>query len=442
MAQHRTTRRTATRRTALRGLGALGVVTTAGACTVLPGLGEDEDPARSAEPEEGAGDEDAEEQADEPTEEPGSTFDAWAREEDLTLVELDLEAADEEFGTMKGQLEREDRYGTWWSPGFPEDSPIFTTEPRRIDPRVEEALGGREAVHGSATGVLVQTIIEILDTPLLCEADNSRSDEIAPALVEAFGLEGVDVAAFDELFAQIPVSGAQDPEQGLPESYGFEPLEYPADGPRMSILEAATEVEHLEVEGLSGPLFLASVRGALPVRTEEGEMPLVRNVTYGLAIDEEAGTVLMAYRANSAPSIHIEDPSSLPVVEGTEVPGDWTEHTMRGLTVSLPPEVGDPDVTEVGLMFQDGQRRAAVLRTGLGTPSPYPLSASRHVARAEVPGADLAVAAIGIGLDTTYSVTVTLHREGEQFTVQLHDVDPEEAPVLAHQVLAGLDLAS
>lgn len=441
MAQHRTTRRTA-----LRGLGALGVVTTAGACTVLPGLGEDEDPARSVAPGDGAGDEDAEEpaeeQTDEPTEEPGSTFDAWAREEDLELVELDLEAADEEFGTMKGQLEREDRYGTWWSPGFAENSPIFTMEPRRIDPRAEEAFGGREAVLGAATGVLVQTIVEVLDTPLLLEPDNSRSDEVGPALVEAFGLEGVDVATFDELFAQVPVSGMPDPEEGLPESYGFEPVDYPSDGPRMSILEAATEVEQLEVEGLSGPLFLASVRGALPVSTEEGEKPLVRNVTYGLALDEASGAVLMVYRVNSAPSVHIEDPASLPVVEGSEVPEDWTEYSVRGLTVSLPSELRDAEVTEVGLTFPGGERRGSVLRTGLGTPSPYPLSASRHVARAEVPGADLTVLAIGVGLDSAYSVTITLHREGEQFTVQLHDVDPEEAPVLAHQVLAGLDLAS
>ena len=47
----------------------------------------------------------------------------------------------------------------------------------------------------------------------------------------------------------------------------------------------------------------------------------MRDVTYGLALDEGNGTVLMVYRVNSAPSVHIEDPSSLPLVEGTEVPG-------------------------------------------------------------------------------------------------------------------------
>lgn len=435
--------RVTTRRTALAGLGALGVMTSAGACSFLPGLDEDEEPSGAQAPQDEAGSsEQAEEPSEEPTERPGSTFDAWASEDDLDLVELDLAAADEEFGTTKGQLEREDRYGGWWSPGFPEGSPVFTMEPQRIDERAEKIFGGREEVSTVATSVLVQTIVQILDTPLLLEADNSRSGEVAPALVEAFGLEGVDVAAFDGLFADMPVSGMQDSERGLPEEYDFEPLEYPADGPRMSILAASAEVEHLEIEGLSGPLFLASVRGALPVRHDGEELPLVRSVTYGLAMDEANGTVFMVYRVHSAPSVHIEDPASLPLVEGTEVPQDWTEHTVRGLTLALPPGTGEPEVTEVGLMFQDGDQRGAVLRTGLGTPSPYPLSATRYVARAEVPGADLAVLSVGLGLDSSYTVTVTLHREDEQFAVQLHDVDEEEAPLLAHRLIAGLDLAS
>lgn len=434
------TQRRTTRRTALAGLGALGVVTTAGACSLLPGIGEDETPTADPQATEEAGAE-TEEPSEEPAEQPGSTFDGWAREEDLELVELDLAAADEEFGTAKGQKEREDRYGTWWSPGFPEDSPIFTDEPRNIDPRAADLLGGREDMLAAASGVLVQTIVEILDTPLLLEEDNSRSDEVAPALIEGFGLN-VAAEPFDGLFAEVPVSGSPFPDEGLPERYEFEPAEYPADGPRMSILEAVTEIEHLEIEGLSGPLLLASVRGALPVRTEEGERPLVRNVTYGLAIDEAAGTVLMVYRVNSAPSVHIEDPSALPAVEGSEVPEDWTEHTLRGLTLSLPSAMGQPAVTEVGLMFQDSEQRGSVTRTGLGTPSPYPLSGSRHVARVEVPGADLAVAAVGMGLEGTYTVGVTLHREAEQYSVMLHDVPQEEAPILAHQLLAGLDLAS
>lgn len=438
-----TTLRGTTRRTALAGIGALGVMTTAGACSFLPGLGEDEDPAGTGAPQDEDGsDEGSEEASQEPTEKPGSTFDAWASEEDLDLVELDLAAADEEFGTAKGQKEREDRYGTWWSPGFPEESPIFTDEPRNIDPRAADLLGGREDMLASAAGVLVQTIVEILDTPLLLEEDNSRSGEVAPALIEAFGLEGVDVAVFDGLFAEVPVSGSPSPDEGLPERYDFAPAEYPADGPRMSVLEAVTEIEHLELEGFSGPLFLASVRGAVPVRQDGEDLPLVRTVTYGLALDEGNGAVLMVYRVNAAPCVHVEDPSALPTVEGTEVPEDWTEHTLRGLTLSLPPATGSPAVTEVGLMFQDGEQRGSVMRTGLGTPSPYPLPGARHVARVEVPGADLAVATVAMGLEGTYTVGVTLHQEGELYTVQLHDVPQEEAPILAHQLLAGLDLAS
>ena len=69
----------------------------------------------------------------------------------------------------------------------------------------------------------------------------------------------------------------------------------------------------------------------------------MRDVTYGLGFwTRTTATVLMVYRVNSAPSVHIEDPSSLPLVEGTEVPGDWTEHTVRSLKLALPPEIGEP----------------------------------------------------------------------------------------------------
>ena len=80
------------------------------------------------------------------------------------------------------------------------------------------------------------------------------------------------------------------------------------------------------------------------------------------------------------------------------------------------------------------------MRHLLAVPSPYPLSAARHVARAEVPGAELAVAAVGPGMDALLTVSVTLHRGQETFSVQLHDVTEEEAPQLAHQLLAGLRL--
>lgn len=106
MSQRRTTRRTA-----LAGLGALGLVTTASACSLLPGLGggdEEAETSPSAEGDGGASDGGGE-PVEEPPAEPGTTFEGWASEEDLDLVELDTAAADAEFGTEKGSLEREDR---------------------------------------------------------------------------------------------------------------------------------------------------------------------------------------------------------------------------------------------------------------------------------------------------------------------------------------------
>ena len=81
MGQRRTTRRTA-----LTGLGALGVMTTAGACSFLPGLGGEEEPAGTGAPttEDGASD-----GGGESSEEPRATFDVWVTEADLDLVALD-----------------------------------------------------------------------------------------------------------------------------------------------------------------------------------------------------------------------------------------------------------------------------------------------------------------------------------------------------------------
>ena len=433
-----TTVRTTTRRTALTGLGALGVMTTAGACSLLPGG--DEAPTGGAEPAPSDAASDGGGASSEPAPEPGTTFDDWAVEEDLALVPLDLEAAARELGLQPGQLDREDRFGTWLSPGFAEDSPVFTDEPISVDPTAEELFGGRDATLGAATGVLVQSILEILDTPLLLEADNSRSGEVSAALVEHLGLSEQLLPSFDELFAEVPVSGAFSPGEGLPETYAFEPREYPADGPRMHLLQAATAVEMLDLPELTGPLVLASSQGALPIAAEDGREMLVRTATFGLGLDAENGSALMIYVVNAAPAVHLEDPAALPAVEGTEVPGDWQEQTVRDLTVSLPADLGEPAISEVGLTFRSGERRGSVMRHLLAVPSPYPLSAARHVARAEVPGAELAVAAVGPGMDALLTVSVTLHRGQETFSVQLHDVTEEEAPQLAHQLLAGLRL--
>lgn len=372
---------------------------------------------------------------------PGSDVAGWAAEEDLALVPLDLKAADRGVGLLPGQLEREDRFGTWLSPGFAEDSPVLTDEPVAIDATAEELFGGHEATVGAATGVLVQSILEILDTPLLLEEDNSRSSEVSAALVERLGLSEAFLPTFDDLFADVPVSGAFSPGEGLPETCGFEPREYPADGPRMHLLQAATAVELLELPELTGPLVLASSQGALPITAEDGRETLVRTAIFGLGLDAETGSALMVYVVSAAPAVHLEDSAALPAVEGAEVTGDWQEHAVRDLTVSLPADLGEPAATEVGLVFRDGERRGSVMRHLLAVPSPYPLTSARHVARAEVPGAELAVAAVGPGMDGLITVSVTLHRGEETFSVQLHDVTDEEAPRLAHGLLAGLRLA-
>lgn len=440
-----TTTSTTTRRMALTGLGALGLTAAAAACSTDEGADEEpsaapeEDPAAGASDGGGADDKNGADKTAAPG--PGSDFTGWAAEDDLALITLDLTAADREIGLLPGQLEREDRFGTWLSPGFAEDSPVFTDEPVAIDEAAEELFGGRDATLGAVTGVLVQSILEILDTPLLLEADNSRSGEVSAALVEHLGLSEQLLPSFDELFAEVPVSGAFSPGEGLPETYAFEPRKYPADGPRMHLLQAATAVELLDLPEIRGPLVLASAQGALPIDAEDGRELLVRTATFGLGLDADGTSALMVYAVNAAPAVHLEDPQALPVVEGADAPGDWQEHTLRDLTLSLPSDLGEPEASEVGLVFQGGERRGSVLRHLLTAPIPYPLTAAQHVARAEVPGAELAVAAVGVGMDERLTVSVTLHRGEETYSIELHDVTDEEAPQLAHQLLAGLRLA-
>ena len=108
--------------------------------------------------------------------------------------------------------------------------------------------------------------------------------------MKAFGLEGYDESAFDELFAAVPVSGVGTGHRGA-ETIDLEPLEYPEDGPRMRILEAVTEVERLDSAEFSG-ILLVSPCGALPVRASGEERPLVRAVSYGLGFSEDGGHVL------------------------------------------------------------------------------------------------------------------------------------------------------
>lgn len=57
---------------------------------------------------------------------------------------------------------------------------MLAAEPLTLDPAAAEALGGDAAARDALRGVLVQTTIEIADTPLLLEADNSRFEELPP----------------------------------------------------------------------------------------------------------------------------------------------------------------------------------------------------------------------------------------------------------------------
>src|SRR5699024_6787848 len=214
--------------------------------------------------------------------------------------------------------------------------------------------------------------------------------------------------------------------------------EYDPDSHRMHLLQAGTAVELLEIPEFTGPLVLASAQGVLPISADDGRELLVRTVTFGLAIAAEGGSVLMVYTVNSAPALALEDPAALPVVTGTEVPADWQEHTVGGVGVALPPDLGEPAYSEVGLTFRQGERRGSINRSLLTAQSPYPVTSARHVARAEVPGTELVVISAGMGMDQLITLAVMVHLGKESVSVQLHDVTEEEAPVLAHQLIAGL----
>lgn len=232
--------------------------------------------------------------------------------------------------------------------------------------------------------MLLQTVVEVADTPLLLEADNSRSGEIGTVLVKAFGLEGFDPSAFDPLFEQVPISGAPTPEVGVPEMFDLEPAPYPEDGPRMS--------------------------------------------------------VLMTYVVATVPTLAISDAEELPLVEPTEVPEDWQEISFGRLTAAIPPTSGELEEVELGIssVDEDGTRKAGITLFRLPVPSPYLLDAVLYAARAEISGADLVTAAVSRGGEDEMVVAVRLHVGEEEYRVQVNGVSAEEAPVLAHQVLAGI----
>ena len=432
----------ARRRTALAGLGMAGVAGTAAACSLLPG-GADEEPSDDTGARDGDGASDGGDGAAEPTPEPGTTFEDWATADDLSPTEIDIAAADERTGLGPGQVEREDRFGTWFSPGFPEDSPVFTAEPLEMDPAAVEALGGKSEAHDALLSVLVATIVDIADTPLLLEADNTRSGEVAPVLLEALGLGGFDPEDFAPMFEEAPLSGSPVPGEGVPEVFDFEPAPYPEDGPRMSVLESSTTLTRMPAGApftAEGAALSASVRGVVPIEREGEEGYLRREVSFLVGLEDGGRNALLSYAVSTGPAVAIAEPDELPRIEPTEVPGDWQQISLGRLSAMIPPGLGGVEEVELTTQVrdEDGAPVASITRHRLPVASPYLLGPVRHVARVEVDGADLVTAEVNAGGDAGLLLTMRVHLGEDQYHVQLTGLTEEDAPVIAHQVLAGL----
>lgn len=429
----------ARRRTALAGLGMAGIAGTVAACSLLPG----EETADDGRPTGGSGSSDEEETTAEPAPEPGTTFEGWASEEDLKPVEIDVAAVNERTGLGPGQVEREDRFGTWFSPGFPEDSPVYTAEPLELDPAAAEALGGDEVARNALLTVLVTAIIDIADTPLLLEADNSRSGEVAPVVLEALGLTAYNPDDFAPMFEESPLAGSPVTGEGLPEVYGFEPAPYPEDGSRMSVLESSRTLARMPAgapfAGESSALT-ASVRGVVPIEREGEEGFLRREISFLLGLEDGGQNALLSYAVSTGPAVPIAEPDELPLAEPTEVPEEWQEISLGRLVAAIPSGLGELREGELStsLLDEDGRPVAAITLYRLPVPSPYLLGPVRHVARVEVDGADLVTAEVNAGGDAGLLLTVRVHLGEDQYHVQLNGLAEEDAPVIAHQVLAGL----
>ena len=211
----------------------------------------------------------------------------------------------------------------------------------------------------------------------------------------------------------------------------------------MSILDAtsliAREPEGVTFEG-AGADLIASVRGVVPIVREGEEGFLRREVSFHLGIEDGGMNALMSYVVASMPTLAIADAEELPLVEPTEVPDDWEEISFGRLTAMLPPEPGEIDETELGTSRtdEDGIRTAGITLFRLPIPSPYLLDSVLHAARAEVDGADLVTAEVSSSGPEGLILSVRVHVGAEEYHLQLDGLSAEDAPVIAHQVLAGL----
>ena len=122
------------------------------------------------------------------------------------------------------------------------------------------------------------------------------------------------------------------------------------------------------------------------------------------------------------------------------MPEDWEEISFGHITAMLPPEQGEVVEVELGTsrVGEDGNRTAGITLFRLPIPSPYLLDSVLHAARVEVDGADLVTAEASSGGPEGMILNVRAHVGAEEYHVQLDGLSAEDAPVIAHQVLAGL----
>ena len=372
---------------------------------------------------------------------PGITAEEWAKPSLLTNSPPDVAAADARFGTAQGQYERTDRYGTWYSPGFPTSSEI-------LNPDVTVDLDGFDADRAQkmGAGVLVHAIVTIADSPLAFEADNSRYTEVSPELVESLGFDFLDAHGFDDVFEKSPLSGTGDPSRSATEFYGVEPVPYDPEGPRAHVLDYGVRIRPAQFEW-TGTAIHASTRCVIPVTTDDGEELFVREGSLDVIVGAGAndGQIALATGISAGRAFWIDDIDELPLIEvAAEVPDTWQEHRIGPFTVSLPPG-GDPIITDLSVTLGGGGesvgRRAVAFQSALGVPTPYPVFDGEAAARFDVPGADLTVAMIGTQDDGQSVVTIRCHSADLSHHVQLYGWDLQEAPQLVHQVIAGIRLA-
>lgn len=369
------------------------------------------------------------------------TTDGWAAREELETVELDVAAADATYEIGPGQFKRTDRYGSWMSPGFPQDGELFGTKPHVAD----GISMGQEVTQPISVAVAVHAILSVLDSPLAFEKDNSRHTEVSPELVKAFELD-LDPHTFDEVFEVAPLTGAVDPTKGTPEEFGIEPAPYTADRPRVHVLEHAVHVRPLE-SGMEGDAVIATVRGVIPVTSDAGKQWLQREISFclGLGVGADDGQVLMSNALNAGAAAYLKDPSVLPQIEiAAQVPEGSVAHRLGELSVQVPKTFGDPRRIETGLIWGEigeDERGFSVLSYGLPAQSPYGVVGGDLVARFAVDGAEHVTATIAEQSDGGTVVRIRVHTKGATYSVQADGWPADEAPRLVHELVAGMKVS-